>query len=335
VSNSLPRTKKRKRAYEQTPEAIQKRRVYDMVRNSRPDRKEKNRVRARERYSRPDVAARVRERNRERYSRPDVAARVRERNRERYSRPDVAARARERNNRPDIKAKTREYNRAYKMRPDVAARRADIAADVEAKRLEELMAWLHENGSTTEPFTRGSCSKIARKIYDAITVPVTGQTLRSDPTLRQAFDDPEFACYIGETGQLRLEEEDCGWLSKRGSLSSRGTNNPVLTWKSVTPGTIETIKRTEAFNQLGFRSMVVFRHASVAKCLLVESELQRLCHNTGLGRRLHRMVGAGMRYMPYAPPPDGSPRLHKVFITYSHDVARHLREGTIELHPDR
>ena len=196
------------------------------------------------------------------------------------------------------------------------------------------MVWLRENGSTTKRFTRWSCNEIAGKIYNATTIPVTGRTLRSDRTLREAFGDPEFACYIGETG-LYLEEEDCGWLNQRGSLSRRGTNNPVLTWKSVTPGTIETIKRKDAFNRLGFRSMVVFRHANVTKCLLVESELQRLCHNTGLGRRLHRRVGAGMRYMPSGPRPDGSPRLHKVFITYSHDVARHLREGTIVLHPER
>ena len=213
----------------------------------------------------------------------------------------------------------------------MVARRSDVAADVAAKRLEELMAWLRENDPTTERFTRWSCNEIAVKIFNTTTVPVTGRTLRSDRTLREAFGDPEFACYIGETGQLRLAEEDCGWLSKRGSLSRLGTNNPVLTW----PGAIGTIKRKDAFNRLGFRSMVVFRHANVTKCLLVESELQRLCHNTGLGRRLHRMVGAGMRYMPYGPPPDGSPRLHKVFITYSHDVARHLREGTIVLHPDR
>jgi hypothetical protein len=216
----------------------------------------------------------------------------------------------------------------------VAARRSDIAADVAAKRLAELMAWLLENDSTTERFTRWSCSEIAVKIFNATKIPVTDRTLRSDQTLREAFGDPEFACYIGETG-LHLEEEDCGWLNQRGSLSRRGTNNPVLTWKSVKPGTIKTIQRKDAFNQLGFRSMVVFRHANVTKCLLVEKELQRLCHATGLGRRLHRRVGAGMRYQPYGPLPDGSPRLHKVFITYSHDVARHLREGTIVLHPDR
>ena len=247
---------------------------------------------------------------------------AKKRKRERAQTPEAREKARERRRRPDLKEKAR-----------VSARERN--SRLQADRLAELMVWLRENGSTTEPFTRRSCSKVARKIYNAITIPVTGRTLRSDPTLREAFGDPEFACYIGETGQLRLEEEDCGWLSKRGSLSSRGTNNPVLTWKSVTPGTIETIKRTDAFNQLGFHSMVVFRHASVTKCLLVESELQRLCHDTGLGRRLHRRVGAGMRYMPSGPRPDGSPRLHKVFITYSHDVARHLREGTIELHPDR
>ena len=252
----------------------------------------------------------------------DSLPETKKRRRERAQTPEAREKARERRRRPDLKEKAR-----------VSARERN--SRLQADRLAELMVWLRENGSTTEPFTRWACSEIARKIYSAITIPVTGRTLRSDPTLREAFGDPEFACYIGETGQLRLEEEDCGWLSKRGSLSSRGTNNPVLTWKSVTPGTIETIKRTEAFNQLGFHSMVVFRHASVAKCLLVESELQRLCHNTGLGRRLHRMVGAGMRYMPYGPMPDGSPRLHKVFITYSHDVARHLREGTIVLHPER
>jgi len=239
----------------------------------------------------------------------------------------VRFQARVYNSLPETKKRQREPDRKEKKRVSARERNSRLQAD----RLVELMAWLRANGSTTEPFTRGSCSKIARKIYNAITIPVTGRTLRSDPTLREAFDDPEFACYIGETGQLRLEEEDCGWLSKRGSLSRLGTNNPVLTW----PGTIGTIKRKDAFNRLGFRSMVVFRHANVTKCLLVESELQRLCHNTGLGRRLHRMVGAGMRYMPYGPPPDGSPRLHKVFITYSHDVARHLREGTIVLHPDR
>ena len=331
MSNSLPVTKRRKREYAQAPEAIQKRREYARERSRRLDVMEKRRVRDRERYNRPDVKAKTNEYNRVRYSRLDV----KEKKREYGRRPDVAARARERHNerynRPDVKAKTKEYNREYNMRPDVAAKRADIAADVAAKRLEELMAWLHENDSTTERFTRRSCNEIAVKIFNTTMVPVAGRTLRSDRTLREAFGDPEFACYIGETGQLRLEDEDCGWLSKRGSLSRLGTNNPVLTW----PGTIETIKRTDAFNQLGFHSMVVFRHASVTKCLLVESELQRLCHNTGLGRRLHRMVGAGMRYMPYGPMPDGSPRLHKVFITYSHDVARHLREGTIVLHPER
>jgi hypothetical protein len=237
---------------------------------------------------------------------------------------------------PEVREMHRRNARERWSRPEVKEMRFAWRAKRQADRLAELMAWLRENGSITQPFTRGSCMEIAVKIFNATKIPSgSDRTLRSDQTLREAFSDPEFACYIGETGRT-LQEEDCGWLSKRGSPSIRGTNNPVLKWKSEQPGTTgKIITRTEAFNQLGFRSMVVFQHANVTNCLLVEAALQTLCHDTGIGRRLHRVVGAGMRYMPFGPMPDGSPRLHKVFITYSHDVARHLRDDKIELHPYR
>ena len=61
----------------------------------------------------------------------------------------------------------------------------------------------------------------------------------------------------------------------------------------------------------------------------LEELLQRTVHDLGLPRRLHRRVGAGTNGFKQSEVEGNTPRVHKVYLTYSFDVAAAIAAGRV------
>ena len=141
-------------------------------------------------------------------------------------------------------------------------------------------------------------------------------------SLDDLFTDPSFSCYIGETMRT-LEFEALRWLTERGSRLTRcGRNRPVLRW-----ATGDLIRESEAKEQLGFRSVFVWKNDEKPNTTFVEDQLQQRYHDLGLPRRLHRQIAMGSN--GFDEREEVAFELHKVFIAYSFDVQSAIDAGEV------
>ena len=110
----------------------------------------------------------------------------------------------------------------------------------------------------------------------------------AEASRRTRADGGGWAIYVGLTKRT-LKEEYLGWLARRGSGRVDGNRNrPVLVRADGTGITQSVAEKT--LMAIGF---FVMHNKLRFNCSEVEDRLQGLCHHYGLGRRLHRVVGAG------------------------------------------
>ena len=134
--------------------------------------------------------------------------------------------------------------------------------------------------------------------------------------------------YIGYTGR-QIEDEWLRWLTTRGVWKEDGdgnrtyssTNRPVLLWAD--DGTI-TMKSAE--KEMGFGVIEVYSSTLMVNARYIEKALQVRYKHLPLGHRLVRAPDKGKKYDLSV---DG--KVHKVFITFSFDVAKLIANGTIKI----
>ncbi len=148
-------------------------------------------------------------------------------------------------------------------------------------------------------------------------------------SLDDLFANPSFCGYFGETKRT-LKEEALRWLSKRGSFFKEGgkDRHVLLFAKMDEDGQHAVIKESEAKEQLGFRSVFLYKNLEKPNTTFIEDRLQERYHELGLPRRLHRRVGMGSNGF-FDVHQDEEVELHKVFLTYSFDVRSAINAGKV------
>ena len=110
------------------------------------------------------------------------------------------------------------------------------------------------------------------------------------------------------------------------STSKRGRNRPVLLHaekRQGRNGMRRHITESEAVQELGFKSLWVWRDDLNTNVQAVEAALQRVCDDLELGVRLHRVSGAGKGIKH--PSFEGS----GVYITFSDTVQNKIDAGEV------
>ena len=111
------------------------------------------------------------------------------------------------------------------------------------------------------------------------------------------------------------------------STSKRGRNRPVLLHakkRQGRNGMRRHITEKEAVQELGFKSLWVWRDDLNTNVQAVEAALQRACDDLKLGVRLHRVSGAGGKGIKH-PSFEGS----GVYITFSDTVQNKIDAGEV------
>lgn len=84
------------------------------------------------------------------------------------------------------------------------------------------------------------------------------------------------------------------------------------------------ITESEAVQELGFKSLWVWRNELNTNVQAVEEALQKACEHLQLGVRLHRVSGAGAKGIQH-PSFEGS----GVYITFSDEVEKKIAAGEV------
>ena len=115
-----------------------------------------------------------------------------------------------------------------------------------------------------------------------------GCYLFAEASRRPRAESGGWAIYVGLTKRT-LEVEYLCWLTPRGSGRGDGNRNRPVLVRADGTGITKKVAEKE-LKAIGFFVM----HSKLRfNCSEVEDRLQGLCHHYGLGRRLHRVVGAG------------------------------------------
>ena len=135
--------------------------------------------------------------------------------------------------------------------------------------------------------------------------------------------------YFGYTGR-QVEKEWLSFLTTRGkwvededgnrTYSEQG-NRPVLLWADD-----RTITKKTAEKEMGFGVIEVYSSTLMINARYVEKALQVRYKHLPLGHRLVRVPDKGKKYDKSV---DG--KVHKVFITFSFDVANLVADGTAKI----
>ena len=80
-----------------------------------------------------------------------------------------------------------------------------------------------------------------------------------------------------------------------------------------------------AREEFGFRSFVVFKDLLHCNASRIEDKLQGLYQELPLGKRLWRCRGKGAKYLKH------KKGVHKVFVTFSFEVQKSLRNNKLKL----
>ena len=111
----------------------------------------------------------------------------------------------------------------------------------------------------------------------------------AEASRRPRAESGGWAIYVGLTKRT-LEVEYLCWLTPRGSGRGDGTRNRPVLVRADGTGITQKVAEKE-LKAIGF--FVTMHNKLRFNCSEVEDRLQGLCHHYGLGRRLHRVVGAG------------------------------------------
>ena len=116
--------------------------------------------------------------------------------------------------------------------------------------------------------------------------------------------------------------------AEHSSASQRGRNRPVLLHAKKRKGNNGVLRNhiteSEAVQELGFKSMWIWRDDLNTNVQAVEAALQRACDDLKLGVRLHRVSGAGGKGIKH-PSFEGS----GVYITFSDTVQNKIDAGEV------
>ena len=135
--------------------------------------------------------------------------------------------------------------------------------------------------------------------------------------------------YFGYTGR-QVEEEWLRFLTTRGTWNededgnrtyNEQGNRPVLLWADDRTITMKTAEK-----EMGFGVIEVYSSTLMINARYVEKALQVRYNHLPLGHRLVRVPDKGKKYDKSV---DG--KVHKVFITFSFDVANLVADGTVKI----